>query len=292
MLRKSKWIFAISFLLFFTTPSLALYHIEIYGEISQKNTVILNYTLIELNNEKGREITIIFEDELEILSIPENCKIISYGVSCTLDEGKRIKIDISTEKKVKKEEDKYVFEENFRVLENVKSVTILIKLPEGAVLPEKGIKFLPENATIGTDGRRILLLWSRENLNSGEVYGVKVFYEIISENEGFPLIFILIPVLGILILILFVFLKRRGDEKMALSLLKEDEKIVMEIILKYPKGVNQKKIVLESGYSKAKISKVLKSLADRGIIKLERIGRTNKVYLRKDFFKRSGDESS
>lgn len=37
----------------------------------------------------------------------------------------------------------------------------------------------------------------------------------------------------------------------------------------------------------AKISKVLKSLRERGIIRLERIGRSNKIYLKKNFKKKA-----
>jgi hypothetical protein len=33
----------------------------------------------------------------------------------------------------------------------------------------------------------------------------------------------------------------------------------------------------------AKVSKVLKSLRERGIIRLERIGKSNKIYLEKNF---------
>lgn len=57
--------------------------------------------------------------------------------------------------------------------------------------------------------------------------------------------------------------------------------------MKHGNGVNQKIIVNDSGYSKAKVSKVLKSLSERGIIRLDRIGRKNKVYIEKNFEKKS-----
>ena len=59
--------------------------------------------------------------------------------------------------------------------------------------------------------------------------------------------------------------------------------MIFNIIMKSGSGVNQKVIVKESGYSKAKVSKVLSSLRERGLVKLERIGRSNKVYIEKKF---------
>ena len=66
-------------------------------------------------------------------------------------------------------------------------------------------------------------------------------------------------------------------------MLKEDEKKIFESVVKHDPGVNQKIVVKESGYSKAKVSKVLKNLQERGLLKLERIGRSNKVHYDKKF---------
>ncbi len=49
-------------------------------------------------------------------------------------------------------------------------------------------------------------------------------------------------------------------------------------MMKHGNGVNQKAVVRDSGYSKAKVSKVLNSLQERGLIKLERLGRSNKIH--------------
>jgi uncharacterized membrane protein len=69
--------------------------------------------------------------------------------------------------------------------------------------------------------------------------------------------------------------------------LKKDEKIIYDAIIKHGNGVNQKIIVKDSGYSKAKVSKVLNSLKERGLIRLERIGRKNKVYIERNIEKKA-----
>ena len=48
--------------------------------------------------------------------------------------------------------------------------------------------------------------------------------------------------------------------------------------------MNQRKIVQETNLSKAKVSRVVKSLVERGVIEVERIGRTNKLKILKKKF--------
>ena len=85
----------------------------------------------------------------------------------------------------------------------------------------------------------------------------------------------------------YQFYYKNKSVKLILPVLKSDEKIIFNTIMKHGSGVNQKVIVRDSGYSKAKVSKVLKSLSERGLIKLERIGRSNKVHIEKNFEKKS-----
>ena len=81
----------------------------------------------------------------------------------------------------------------------------------------------------------------------------------------------------------FAYMRRtKLKPQMIFSVLRSDEKLVLEKVMGNKDGVHQKVLVRESGYSKAKVSKVLKILADRGIVKLERVGRSNKVFLRKN----------
>jgi uncharacterized membrane protein len=41
--------------------------------------------------------------------------------------------------------------------------------------------------------------------------------------------------------------------------------------------INQRKVVQETNLSKAKVSRVVKTLAERGLIEIKRSGRTNKL---------------
>jgi uncharacterized membrane protein len=55
----------------------------------------------------------------------------------------------------------------------------------------------------------------------------------------------------------------------------------MDVIIASGGTVNQRKVVQETNLSKAKVSRVVKSLEERGLIEVERLGRTNKLKARK-----------
>ncbi len=109
---------------------------------------------------------------------------------------------------------------------------------------------------------------------------------IISE---FPFQFFIVIIIIVFVGILFFynFYWKQKTVKIILPVLKKDEKIIYNTIIKHGDGVNQKIIVKDSGYSKAKVSKVLNSLKERGLVRLERIGRKNKVYIERNIEKKT-----
>ncbi|NIO44618.1 MAG: hypothetical protein GTN36_03650 [Candidatus Aenigmarchaeota archaeon] len=129
------------------------------------------------------------------------------------------------------------------------------------------------------------------DLKKGERIDVSVAFEKIGDIiiSEFPIEFSIIIIIGIAaaIVVFYQFYWKNKSVKLILPVLKKDEKIIFDTVMKHGNGVNQKIIVKDSGYSKAKVSKVLNSLKERGLIKLERIGRKNKVYIEKNFEKKA-----
>ncbi|MFQ6051290.1 MAG: helix-turn-helix transcriptional regulator [Candidatus Hydrothermarchaeota archaeon] len=80
----------------------------------------------------------------------------------------------------------------------------------------------------------------------------------------------------------------RGEPSVTLALLKGDEKIVMEEIMK-KKEITQKDLQETTGFSKAKLSRLIAELEVRGLIRKKRWGKTNLIYL-SDLFKRNENE--
>ncbi len=234
----------------------------------------------------------------------------SWGVDISCDFSKvkekrfGLKISHKSSDYVKPFDNFNIFRYSYKVPLQTSSLFVSVKLPEGyGLIKQKGEgvvssiynnPYTPQVSSIGTDGRRITLIWQKNNLTGGEGLDISVSFEKIQDEVSSKLIaFFTGSVIGLLLIIfvisaLFVyFFKNRfkKDINVVLPVLKADEKAVIDALLKQGGQTNQKVIVKESNYSKAKVSKVLKSLAERNLVKLERVGRTNKVYLVKEYKK-------
>ncbi len=186
-----------------------------------------------------------------------------------------------------------LYKQEFHVPLETTQLSFKVMLPEGMFLSSEGTfqQYLPVNGEKGSDGRRIFISWRKENLTAGESFDTQVSYEASSDNSGTVALFAggiagLGAVIVALIVGFWLFFKRfKKNIKIVLPVLKSDEKEIMELLIKGKGNSNQKLLVRESNYSKAKVSKILSSLKERGMISLERIGRSNNVYLSKDFNK-------
>jgi hypothetical protein len=188
---------------------------------------------------------------------------------------------------VKRSSEYSLFSESFKMPDDVKTFSFLVKLPEGTGLREPTEKsYSPEGALIGFDGRRPIINWVQNGIKSQERFDVSVAFETFTETTSeFPFTLILIIVLIIFsgMGLFYQFYWKSKNVEMIMPVLKKDEKDIFNAILKNGNGVNQKIVVKDSGYSKAKVSKVLNSLKERGLVDLERIGRSNKVHIEKKF---------
>jgi len=179
-----------------------------------------------------------------------------------------------------------LLEQEFTVPYPSKNIVAKIVLPEGMVIQADQL-YLPEFGTTSSDGRKLEIIWRKENASSGEHIPIKVPYEPLPLALPLELIILLV----FLVAVVLYLLNKRRQSPLIMPILKSDEKSVMKGVLNHGDGVNQKILVRESGYSKAKVSKVLKSLQERGIITLERIGRGNKVYINKNIGKDAQNDS-
>lgn len=177
----------------------------------------------------------------------------------------------------------------FPITTLINRVYVVVKIPLGAVIADEasleytGLKpFYPENGIKGSDGRRIFVEWIFENPKLGETIRISTIYEKILKEENINIYLILISAIilsFIIISLILIFVRRRKDVSKVLPILNEAERAIMEVILKSPEVLDQRKIVKATGFSKAKVSRVLKDLEERGLIKREKIGRATKVRL-------------
>lgn len=199
--------------------------------------------------------------------------------------GRALSIRFRRSNSVEKIENIYHFEGDIETPQKVPRMVTKAVLDKEFILisePEKAttlVPFTPKNTTKGSDGRHIFLVWERKNLEKGEGLDFSVSYERTSPMPQDNTIF-LIP--GVIVLIILLILglkfKKEGPNEIE-SMLKEDERKAIEIVKSHGGMCKQREIVRESNFSKAKVSRLVKDLKERKLIKVEKAGRTNKIYL-------------
>lgn len=167
-------------------------------------------------------------------------------------------------------------------------IFITVKLPSGAIIAEKIIlPISPSEVEIGSDGRRIITKWSIYDKIPGDVIPVRLYFESSSTEPIERVIYLRYRWLIAIIIIMsvsfvIIYKKFSKKSKLVLSVLNEGERMIVDIIRKEGKDkIDQRKIVSLSGFSKAKVTRTIQSLVARGVVETERVGRKNKVSLKK-----------
>lgn len=220
---------------------------------------------------------------------PVNCKL-ELGqasiISCPLNltpEKRTLDISFETSDFVKLLENKFYFNGDFSFNENINQVFASVKLPEGMGVVDENV--FPEDPTMISDGRSIIAIWKLDNVSKDQKLNFQIMYE-----RTFPLLprlryFAVFGVAAAVVLGLIILRYMRKPEEVVLSVLDEYERKIMNIIVESGGAVNQKKIVQETNLSKAKVSRVVRSLSERGLVEVERRGRTNIIKQVKKKFK-------
>jgi len=287
-----------SLFVFFLLITNALAQVQYYGidaNIDSSGKSFIKLTITFADPETSFKFDIMGRIEnLNATSIagPINCKLDVSGISsvdCGLSltrEKRTIDITFETNDFIKNLDQKHYFDADFGLNRDLDQVFTFVRLPEGMVLASREPS--PENATTGSDGRRIIVAWKLTDIKSNQPLRFEILYEQTQQPPLFQLRLRYFVVFGIAAAAVtsFIYLRYfRRPEKLVLSVLDDYERQVMNILVASEGVVSQKKVVQDTNLSKAKISRVVKSLVSRGLVEVERMGRTNKLKLVKKKFK-------
>jgi uncharacterized membrane protein len=174
---------------------------------------------------------------------------------------------------------------------------IKVNLPEGSVLGKplrkgavQGRSVYPASANLETDGRSISASWEFEDVKDEDEIALYVSYK-----KPLRYVFPTVLIIAALILIsgsLVFLLRRRKKERKPSHVtpadvkpgienhLKEDEEQVVNLLKLKEGRCDQGTLRVATGFSKAKLSMLLKELEERKIIHKEKSGKKNLVYLK------------
>jgi len=182
---------------------------------------------------------------------------------------------------------RYHYRPGFAVSLPAENFFSLIKLPASATLAESPANrsYDPADSTTITDGQNIMVIWDSSNITAGLQLDFRVEYNL-PPISGPVTRYILIGAgVAILVVVAMAFLyirrsSRFSKSRVIASVLNADEKRVVDIITAGGSNALQKHIVRESGFSKAKVSRLVRSLTSRGVVRVEPVsGRENRILL-------------
>jgi hypothetical protein len=166
-------------------------------------------------------------------------------------------------------------------------ISMKVKLPDSVFIAEEDQVLLPispSGAEKGIEGRSITTSWIFRNKHTGDIIPIRIYYESLPIKliENFIYRWLFVFVLVFIVVIFFIYRSMSRKPELILSVLNEAERIVVDIVNKLGKeNVDQRKIVAQSGFSKAKVSRIIQSLESRGVVSVEKLGRKNRVSLKK-----------
>lgn len=248
--------------------------------------------------------------QLTIFGVIKNFNAVSNAGSVTCDittgsasiidckmnlthEKRSLELTFETVDFVKEVDSKNLFSLDLSLSRDIDQAFATVKLPEGYALTNTSLiqSVFPKTNTIISDGRRIIINWNMENLTSDKSFRFQALYE--PTKGAFTGLFVLgipglvsIGTLSILTIGGGILLYRRikKPREVILSVLDDSEKKTIEIITNAGGETTQKKVVQETNLSKAKVSRIINRLQERGLIEVTRLGRTNKLKLVKKKF--------
>ncbi|MBW2996422.1 hypothetical protein KY332_03920 [Candidatus Woesearchaeota archaeon] len=217
------------------------------------------------------------------------------NLKITLRGNSKISFNYVTEEFI----DKTNFLLNMKFDYNINNLKIKLILPEGAAL-KKPIQeaditsgsIYPNPTQATTDGRSLIFIWEKTDVKQGD--DMSIFAQIQPKTNYLPWIFSIIAVILITAGLILILAKKKTPpqpeikekiivkhEDLVEKHLKPDEEQIINVLKLKEGSCEQGTLRIATGFSKATLSRLLKELEDRKVIKKEKRGKKNLVFLRK-----------
>ena len=227
--------------------------------------------------------------DVKVGDIPIECTAerldIGTVLECPAADGSLIVYSFKTPDIIRRIGEFQNFAYTFRISNPMDFFALKISLPLGGVLADPAklegtglAPFRPSFGREGSNGRLILVSWELPAPRVGDVIDASVLYEQLAREEV-PASILTVAALAILVAggLGWLWYSRNRPERL-LPALGDRERPVMELIIKH-KTVDQRDIVRAMNWPKAKVSRAIRVLADRGLIEALPKGRTKEVRL-------------
>jgi uncharacterized membrane protein len=294
------------FLLVLAMPVHAYVQIQEYSttlEVMDKEVLETVKIALTASNESIFEFRVTPEPEgLTVLvnNAIQNCSLVneifSSLVSCDIKPGKNTVIAkyVTSYSTIQIQNSERLARHNHIPTYDTRNFSLLIKLPEDANINNIGQDIIPKANSITSDGKSIILEWSKDEVR--EPFGVTVLFHKTSTSSQI-LFALLVAGIGATIATFFIsrkniplllekkeshpdeILQQRNNSHLIYPDLIESEKKVVESLKANYNVLRQRELVDITGFSKAKMSRLLKQMEERKIVYTKPYGNSKKIYL-------------
>lgn len=282
---------AVFLLVFLPNLSWATSTFESYTETADMGLTGVHESITIIVNTTGQsDIEFLLLPDIENLKVALNDEAIVCStkaevgltkISC--DFGKQmvgkyfLSLEFDSAYPIIKLDNRLMFKTSYRPPFETKKFILILKLPVGYGISDPTLYVTPSADRIYSDGQRHILLWQRADLK--EVFDTSVIAEPVIKPADYTMLIFIVIVISIAIVYLWHRQRKKVFHKLVYPHLIESEKAVVDALEANLGVLKQKEIQKITSFSKAKLSRVLKNLEQRGIIEKKPLGNTYKVFL-------------
>ena len=268
--------------------------------ISTAQTMNIDYQI--LYNKVLVTEKISFEKEANLqLQIPEKAfaesvyvnsnQIFSTNDLYQIKNAKEVELNYLTAELLEKTSKKSFLTE-IKIPADMNELAIRLTLPENSILdtPSKpNLSIFPKPLKTESDSQRTLIIWQFSNLKKDESISLFVIFKERADNSSLAilLIFLSVMLIGLVAYLIRKKKKRKLIKKRKIKTkeiefhLMESEKAIINALKTAQRNeLWQKQLQLQTGFSKAKLSRIIRNLEARNLIKKIPFGNTNKIVLK------------
>ncbi len=290
-MRRKFASFILPIILFFMIGNMAMgesfTYIDILVNPDNSITAVINarsdYDFISLMLPYDAEVVDFSVDGTPSLSAcKEERKVDGTLINCSVENGSFITLKFTSSDAVMMSGDELLFLMRLIFYQNYDVCKIKLTLPENYIIASNEHAeplIIPSPYQLYTAGNNQIVLW---NVKCGENALVELFVAGKRASKFSVPLYVAIPIAAIaLIVISFFFLRKRKHPDIFDKFLVRDEKMIIDL-LKNKKEMKQKEIVRATGFSKAKVSRLLRNLEMRGVVVREKVGNACIVKLKEE----------
>lgn len=216
-------------------------------------------------------------DELEHKVVKNEYYDIIISKQIKKGQSYRIRMEFDIKGLIRQLNRNYIFSFKYQPNTNFENFNIEVVLPRGFILAELESAVSPSGGIVSTDGKNIIVNWNLKGINNEQAFIIVYERGLASSSSYVWIVVTIVIALGAIAGVVTFY--RKEKKEVIDGVLSVDEKKIVGMI-EAGDEITQKQIVKDTGFSKAKVSKIIRRLEEKGIVEKIPFMATNKLKIK------------